>query len=65
VVAASLTGITYDFGPPGIMKACITSMENYAHCFPKGHGLTLGVESGTEPHANKVVVFEDFFTAGL
>jgi hypothetical protein len=38
VVAAALAGINYNFPPLGITKACIESMENYTHYFPKGYG---------------------------
>jgi hypothetical protein len=34
-VAAALAWITYDFGSSIIMKARVTSMESYAHDFPK------------------------------
>jgi hypothetical protein len=63
--AAALVGITYDFGPSSVTKGHVGSMESYARYFPKGYGGAPGAESVAEPQANKVVVFKDFFTAGL
>jgi hypothetical protein len=37
VAAAALAGISYDFGPSGITKARVRSMEPYARYFPKGY----------------------------
>jgi hypothetical protein len=64
-IVAALTGITYDFGPLGVIKARVGSMENYARYFPKGYGQAPGMESVLEPHTNEAIVFEDFFIAGL
>jgi hypothetical protein len=41
--AATLAGITYDFGSSNITKARVASMENYMRYFPKGHDRTPGV----------------------
>jgi hypothetical protein len=62
---AALAGISYDFGPSTIMKARLGSLENNTHYFPKGYERPPGAESVLVPRANEVVVFEDFFTAGL
>jgi hypothetical protein len=59
--AAALARMTYDFGPSGVMKVRIMSMENYACYFPNGYGRARGTESGPEPRANEAVVFNDFF----
>jgi hypothetical protein len=45
----ALVGISYDFGKSGITKACIASLENLAHYFPKGYGREPGVESVPNP----------------
>jgi hypothetical protein len=63
-VAAALAEINYDFGLLGVMKAHVGSMENYARYFPKGYGRAPGVEFVPEPHANEVVIFEDFSLLG-
>jgi hypothetical protein len=65
LAVAALAGISYDFGPSGVMKARIGSMENYARYFPKGYGRAPGAESVSEPQANNAIVFDDFFTTGL
>jgi hypothetical protein len=64
-VAAALATISYDFGQSTIKKTCLTSMESYAHYFPKGYYRPPSAESMPEPRANEDVVFEDFFTTGL
>jgi hypothetical protein len=64
VVAAS-AGITYDYGSSGVTKAHTGLMENYARYFPKGYDRAPGVKLVPEPRANDVVVFDDFFIAGL
>jgi hypothetical protein len=53
--------ITYDFGPSGVTKAHIGSVENYVHYFPKGSGRAPGTELVPEPRVNEAVAFEDFF----
>jgi hypothetical protein len=63
--AAALAGISYDFGPSTIMKAHLRSLENNTHYFSKGYERPPSAESVLVPRANEVVVFEDFFTAGL
>jgi hypothetical protein len=65
VVAAAAAGITFDFNASDVGKACITSMENNTHYFPKGYRRPPSAESVPEPRANEVVVFEDFFIVGL
>jgi hypothetical protein len=65
VAAAATARITYDFGPSGVTKACIGSMENYLRYFPKGYGRAPGTELVLEPHVNEAFAFEDFFTVGL
>jgi hypothetical protein len=64
-VVASLAGLSHDFGQSTATKTHLTTMESCAHYFPKGYSRPLGVESMQEPRANKVVMFEDFFAAGL
>jgi hypothetical protein len=63
--AATLARISYNFGQSTVRKTCLTSMESYAHYFPKGYRRPPGAEYVPEPRANEVVVFEDFFAAGL
>jgi hypothetical protein len=58
---AALAGITYDFGPSGVTKARIGSMENYTRYFPKGYGHAPGAKLVSKPCANEVVGFKDFF----
>jgi hypothetical protein len=65
VDVAALAGVSYDFGQSIVTKTCFTSMKSYARYFPKGYCWPRGVESVPEPRANEVVLFEDFFAAGL
>jgi hypothetical protein len=62
---AALAGTSYDFGQSTITKACIASLESFAHYFPKGYGRPPDVESVPVPHEKEAVVFKDFFVAGL
>jgi hypothetical protein len=64
-VVAALAGISYDFGQSFATKTRLTSMESYARYFPKEYCHPRGAESMSKPRANEVVVFEDFFIAGL
>jgi hypothetical protein len=52
-------------GSQGVTKAHIASLESVTHYFLKGYGRAPGAESISDPLENKVVVFEDFFAAGL
>jgi hypothetical protein len=61
----ALAGISYDFGKSGVTKVHIASLEGVAHYFLKGYGRTPGAESVPDPVENEVVVFKDFFSAGL
>jgi hypothetical protein len=61
MAATTLTRISYDFGPSGITKAHIGSMETYARYFPKGYDRGPIAESVPEPRVNEAVVFEIFF----
>jgi hypothetical protein len=63
--AAALPRITYNFGPSGIIKACVGSMENDTRYFPKGYGRAPDTESVPKPRVNEVVVFEDLFTSRI
>jgi predicted hydrocarbon binding protein len=62
---AALVGISYDFGQSTVTKAHIASLESFACYFPKGYGQSPDAESVLDPRENEVVVFKDFFTAGL
>jgi hypothetical protein len=65
VAAATLARISYDFSQSIITRTRLTSMESYARYFPMGYGQAPSTESVSEPRANEVVVFEEFFAAGL
>jgi hypothetical protein len=56
---------TMILGSQGVTKAHIASLESVTHYFLKGYGRAPGAESISDPLENKVVVFEDFFAAGL
>jgi hypothetical protein len=60
VAAAIATGITFDFVASCVGKARIALMENNMCYFPKGYPPPPGAEFVPKPHANEVVVFEDF-----
>jgi hypothetical protein len=62
---AAWAGISYDFGQLIVTQTRLTSTESYARYFPKGYGWSPSVESMPEPQANEVIVFKDFFAAGL
>jgi hypothetical protein len=62
---AALAGMSYDFRQSTVMKACLASLESSAHYFPKGYARPPSVESVQVPSEDEVVVFEDFFIAGL
>jgi hypothetical protein len=62
---AAHAGVSYDFGQSKVIRARITSLENSACYFPKGFARPPDVESVPYPKENEVVVFEDFFIAGL
>jgi hypothetical protein len=62
---AALAGVSYDFGQSIVIRAHITSLENSARYFPKGFARPPGMEFVLDPKENEVVVFEDFFVAGL
>jgi hypothetical protein len=40
-------------------------LECFAHYFLKGYARAPDAESVPDPHENEMVVFEDFFAAGL
>jgi hypothetical protein len=61
----ALSRISYDFGQSNIMRNCLGSMESYDHFFPRGYGWPPDAESVPDSRANEVIIFEDFFTAGL
>jgi hypothetical protein len=63
--AAALAGISYDFGLSTIMRTHIGSLESYKCFFLKGYDQPPGSESVLNPQPDEVVVFEDFFAAGL
>jgi hypothetical protein len=65
VAVAALATIVYDFGQSLVTKTRLTSMESCAHYFLKGYDRALGAESMSEPRANEVVVFENFFATRL
>jgi hypothetical protein len=46
---ATLAGISYDFRQSSVTKTHLTSMESYAHYFPKGYNPPPSVESVPEP----------------
>jgi hypothetical protein len=62
---AGLAGICYDFERSKITHARIASLENSTRYFPIGFAQPAGIDSVPNPKENEVVVFEDFFTAGL
>jgi hypothetical protein len=62
---AALPGISYDFGQSTITRACLASLEGVTHYFLKGYAQPHGAKSIPNLHENEMVVFEDFFTAGL
>jgi hypothetical protein len=62
---AILVGTSYDFGQSLVMTTHLTSMESYAHYFPKGHARAPSAKSVPDTRANEAAVFEDFFTIGL
>jgi hypothetical protein len=61
----ALSRISYDFGQSNIMRNCLGSMESYGHFFPRGYGWPPDAESVPDSRANEVIIFEDFFTAGI
>jgi hypothetical protein len=63
--AATLAGISYNFGLSTITKTRLGSLENNARYFLKWHYQPPGAESIPDPRANEAVVFKDFFTTGL
>jgi hypothetical protein len=62
---AVLAGVSYDFGQSKVTRARISTLENSFRFFSKGFARPPDVESVPDPKENEVVVFEDFFTAGL
>jgi hypothetical protein len=62
---AALAGISYDFGLSKVTISHITSLKKSARYVPKGFAWSPSVESVPAPQENEVVVFEDFFIAGL
>jgi hypothetical protein len=48
-----------------MMKAHVTSLESFTRYFLKGFTRSPSTESILDPQENEVVVFKDFFAAGL
>jgi hypothetical protein len=61
----ALANMSYDFGQSTMMRAHVTSLESFARYFSKGFTRPPSTESVPDPQENEVVVFEDFFAAGL
>jgi hypothetical protein len=62
---AALASMSYDFGQSTMMKARVTYLKSFARYFLKGFSQPPDTESILDPRENEVVVFEDFFAAGL
>jgi hypothetical protein len=55
---------SYYFGPSTVAVSCISGMIDNGY-FTKGMGREPREETVSEPNADKVVVFEEFFSSGL
>jgi hypothetical protein len=64
-VEATLAGVSYDIGQSIVLKAHVTSLESFPCYFLKGFAQLPSAEFVPYPWENEVVVFEDFFAAGL
>jgi hypothetical protein len=61
----ALVGVSYHFRQLTMTRAHIMALKNFARYFPKGFARPPDAESVPDPRENEVVVFEDFFVAGL
>jgi hypothetical protein len=55
---------SYYYGPSTVTVSCVRKMVDRGY-FADGMAHVLGEETISEPNDNEVVVFEEFFTAGL
>jgi hypothetical protein len=62
---AALARMSFDFGQSKVTKGCVSDLESSSCFSPKGLLRLLGIESVMVPREDEVVVFEDFFVAGL
>jgi hypothetical protein len=64
-VAAAAAGITFNFYHSNVGMTRVMTLESNAQYFLKGYYQAPGTKMIPKPHANEVVVFEDFFVMGL
>jgi hypothetical protein len=62
---AGLAGMSSDFGWSKVTKAHHSSLQSFTRYFLKGFSRPPSVESAPNPQEDEVVVFKDFFVAGL
>jgi hypothetical protein len=65
IVVVTAAEITFDFSTSIVGNARVVTMETLAQCFLKGHSQSPGPHTIPTPCANKVVEFEDLFSARL
>jgi hypothetical protein len=64
IAAAATIGMTFNFGASNVEKVHIQVIEHVSY-FTKGHARPPDQKIMPTPRADKVVVFEDVFSAGL
>jgi hypothetical protein len=62
---AALVGISFDFGRSKVTKGRISDLESSSRSFLKGSARPPNIEFVPASNEDEVVVFEDFFAAGL
>jgi hypothetical protein len=62
---AALAGVSYDFRQSTVMRAHVMALKSFTLHILKGFARQPVAGSVLDPQENEVVVFKDFFAAGL